>query len=267
MPPEPPLPDFGSSVDSEHIFGLRDIRRAENPPASWQAVWQETDHRYRLRMLSSCHAVEASNGPGQENLEQIGRRVRYLDAVNEGEDLVSAFVALHEPDGPGGALPVQHAERLSVPDEGGVDAIALRIATQWGTYRIFSEVEREVEIDGVRFCGAFGIYAETSEGRSWYFTVNAATLKRNGNGFEGQPRVWSGRVISQIGADIQTDVPAPDGWTQQPQGITAWVAVDTETCRTGFPVTIAKDRHISVSRFPLPPVTAFELLAVRYGEA
>jgi len=267
MPPEPPLPDFGSSVDPEHIFGLRDIRRAENPPASWQATWQEADRRYRLWMLSSCHAVEASNGPGQETLEQSGRRVRYVDAVNEGQDLVSAFVALHEPGGPGGALPVRRAERLSVPEKCGADAIALRIVTQWGTYRVFSEIEREVEIDGIRFCGAFGVYAETSESRPWYFTVNAATLRRNETGFERQPRIWSGRVISQTETDIQTDVPAPAGWTPPSQDVTAWIAVDTNTFRTGFPVASADDHHLSVDRFPLPPVTAFELPAVRYGEA
>ncbi len=266
MPPEPPLPNFGSSIDREHIFGLRDTRRVEHPPPSWQAVWKQTDRQYRLHMLSQVNAVEASNGPGQETLEQIGRRVRFLDAVNTGKDLSSTFVVLHEPSGPQQAMPVQNALCLAVPEQAGPDAVAVCIESDWGTCWVFSDVEGEVEIDGIRFQGTFGVYGRTPQNRSWYFTIGASTLQHGESGFAHQPAAWSGRVVGQTEIELQSDTPAPDGWPPLPKGAATWVAVDTESYRTGFPVATVQDNRIGVERFPLQPATAFELLAVKYAE-
>ncbi len=265
MPPEPPLPNFGSSIDPDHIFGLRDTRRVEGPPPSWQATWKQADRQYRLHMLSQAHAVEASNGPGQETLEQIGRRVRFLDAVNTGKSLSSTFVTLHEPGGPGNTMPVQQALRLAVPEQAGPNAVAVRIESNWGACWIFSDIEREVEIDGIRFQGTFGVYGRTPQNRPWYFTVGASTLEHGKSGFAHQPPIWSGRVVGQTETELQSDTPTPDGWSRLPKRTATWVAVDTESYRTGFPVVSAEDDRIVVKRFPLQPATQFELPAVRYG--
>ena len=42
-------------------------------------------------MLTEVDAAQASHGPGQEMMsdpKQVGRRVRYVDAIREGEDLL-----------------------------------------------------------------------------------------------------------------------------------------------------------------------------------
>lgn len=274
MPPEPPLPDFGSSVEPEHIFGLRDIRRTESPPPSWRAVWREAGRRYRLHALSQADAVEASNGPGQETPEQIGRRVRVLDAIRAGEGLKSAFLAVHEPDGPDGVFPISVAERLDTPEEAGPDAVALRVASSWGTYLIFSEFERESEVAGVRFEGTFGVLCRIPEGGRWLLACGAKTLvdraahvgRKGGDGFgfEGAPASWSGRVVSQTEETLTADAERPPGWPETPEGVRAYVLVGPE--RTGYPVRITDRRRIRVAQFPLQPAERFTLPAVQWQE-
>ncbi len=262
-----PLPDFGSSVDPDHIFGLRDIRRSENPPPSWQAIWRQAGRRYRLHALSPAHAVEISNGPGQETPFQIGRRVRYLDAIRTGQDLDSAFVAIHEPDGPNGAFPISAAERLDVPPEAGPDAVALRITSTWGTYLFLSEFEREAEIAGVRFEGTFGVFCRTPEGGQWMVTVGARALKTvNGFGFEGAPASWSGGVVSHTEHELVTDCDRPSGWPETPEGVRAYVLVGPEKTATGYPVQSTDRRRIRVDDFPLQPAERFTLPAVQWQE-
>lgn len=159
MPTEPPLPDYKGSVAREHIFGLRDTVAVSNPPDAWQAIWEERGMRYRLWMLSPSDRVEASHGPGQQSTNaQVGRRVRYLDVMNEGTDIVSTFVAIHEPGGPRGMMPVRRAQRLAVPERAGSRAVALRIETRRTTFLFCSDFEKTAEIDGIRFRGVVGLF-------------------------------------------------------------------------------------------------------------
>jgi hypothetical protein len=270
LEPDGPLPDFGASVDPAHIFGLRDARRVENPPPAWQAIWQERGRRYRLRMLSPVDAVEVSNGPGQETLSQIGRRVRYLDAIRTGEDLASAFVAIHEPVGPGGVMPVRGAERVVVSDRAGPDAVALRIVSRWGTYLIFSDVDGEVEVDGIRFEGAFGVHCRTSEGRRWILAAGARTMAwtegGRAAGFSGAPAGWSGRIRSHTEKAIETDEERPAGWPRLPQGVESYVRIGSGQGWTGFPVRSTGRRRVAVGRFSLQGGDRFDLPAVRCRE-
>ena len=46
-----------------------------------------------LFRTTSAARVEASHGPGRQSRTQLGRRVRYLNAVREGEDMNSTFAA------------------------------------------------------------------------------------------------------------------------------------------------------------------------------
>ncbi|MSS73752.1 MAG: hypothetical protein EXS64_20025 [Candidatus Latescibacteria bacterium] len=273
MPPERPLPGVGASQRAEDISALRPCRAAEHPPSSWQAIWKEKGHRYRLWMLSQVDSVQASDGPGQEDREQPGRRVRYLDAVRTGRDLSSAFVAVHEPGT--GILPITRAVRLEVPDRAGPDAAALRVESKWGTYLVFSEFRREAEVEGVRFRGKFGILCRTSEGGRWWLTCGATALQSAGFGFENAPASWSGRVVGQTETALTADANRPAGWTSSPQGVTNYVLVKTGAYATvqtgphvtGLPVRSSGRDRILVDRFPLPKVTRFEMLEVRYCEA
>jgi hypothetical protein len=299
MPPEKPLPNFGASEREEDIFGLRDVRAGRRPPASWQATWGEKGRSYRLWMLSQAHAVHASHGPGREvwqTMEQVGRRVRYVDAVREGEDLSSAFVVVHEPSGPRVTMPIRGAVRLEVPAEAGPDAVALRIESRWGTYLILSEFSREAGVEGVRFKGKFGVVCRTAKGKCWMLACGASTLKVEGRrskvegyhssfalrtshfalpvvrrgegfGFENAPALWKGRVVSQTAYEIVSNTQRPAGWAALPEGVTSYVLAQTDPYLTGFPVKAVGKNRISVDRFPLPKAKRFEALEVRYLEA
>jgi len=264
MPPEEPLPNVGASTRREDIFGLRDIRKAEAPPASWQAIWREKGRSYRLWMLTQASAVEASNGPGQETRRQMGRRVRYLDAIREGSDLTSTFVAVHEPSGPGGVMPIRQVHKLEVPSSAGPDAVAIRIESDWGTYLVFSDFAGEAEIEGVRLKGAFGVLCSPAQKRRWLFAVGAETLERHGFGFADKPARWSGKVERNTESVITAASPRPDDWPPLPDGCQSYVLAHDGSYDTGFPVREIGRRQITVRRFPLPQVKEFELPAMRH---
>jgi hypothetical protein len=254
----------GGSIAEEDIFGLRDIRTGEDVPPSWQAIWKEKGRCYRLWMLSQVHSVQVSNGPGQQTWDQIGRRVRYLDAIRTGRDLSSTFVTIHEPSGPRGSMPIGNVVRLGVPRKAGPDALALRIESQWGIYRIFNRFCREAEVDGVRFKGVFGILCEPPEGARWLLTSGASTLTSDTFGFEDTPASWSGEVIAQSADALITRPERPVGWARLPEGITNYVLVKAGKCTTGFPLRSTGRSQITVERFPLPPVSRFSLAAIQY---
>jgi hypothetical protein len=248
LPPERKLPNFGGSIKREHVFGLHDIRAVEGPPAAWQAAWQEDGRSYRLHALCPADAVEASHGPGQQTRDDVGRRLRYLDIVNRGEELASTFVTLHEP----GEDIIRAAERLPVPEAAGPDAVALRIESAWGTYLIFSDFTNEAEVAGVRFRGQFAVFATTPAGKRWRFTCGE--------------QVWEGRVAKQTPETLTADTLPPAGWPALPAGVTAYVLAGHGATLTGYPVKCLVGDRIDVDRFPLQPATAFRLLSVRYNE-
>jgi hypothetical protein len=260
LPPGPPLPNFGGSINNEHIFGLRDVRTVENPPDSWQATWSQKDRSYRLHLLSKADAVSASHGPGQETPRQVGRRVRYLDAINQGKDLRSCFVAIHEPSGPDGVMPIKHAERLPVPENAGPDAVALRIESHWGTYLVLSEFDTETQVAGVTFQGKFGVLQATTDGTRCLFSCGASTLMADSFGFTDVPAMWAGRIQRQTANELVTDTALPSGWPETPARVTQYVLVGP----TGYPVKGVAGEHISVERFPLMPATDFSLFSTQY---
>ena len=194
--------------------------------------------------------------------------MRYLDAIREGEGLRSAFVAVHEPDGPDGAFPISAAERLPAPEGTGPDAVALRIASSWGTYLIFSEFEQEAEVEGVRFKGEFGVVCRTDGGKRWMLTCGASTLIDRGSriGFENAPVSWSGRVASQTEDELVADRDRPPGWPETPEGVQVCVLVGPAGTATGYPVRSTDRRRILVDDFPLQPAEQFTLPAVQGQE-
>lgn len=265
LPPEPPLPDVGNSLAKEDIYGLRDVRGADSPPPAWHATWHEQNARYRLWMLAPIDRVEASNGPGQYNHRNAGRRMRYLDAVRSGDDLNSTFVALHEASVGAEALPVKHAERIDMLATAGPDALALRIESDWGEYLILSEFANKDRVGDVWFQGRFGVVCEPSEGSPWMMGLGASTLSTGGNGFEEQPAHWRGAIASQTPEMLTADAPAPAQWKPVPDGFTPYVRIHDGTHWTGFPAASAESERISVRRFLLPPgLGEFELPSVRY---
>ena len=264
LPPEPPLPQVGKSTRKEDIFGLRDVRNTTDVPPAWQAVWQQNGAAYRLRMLSEVHAVEASNGPGQETGRQAGRRVRYLDAVRSGTDLASVFVAVHEPAGSDGSGCIRHAERVVPPMESGPDAVALRVDCEWGTHWIFLAFDGEGELDGIRFRGDFGVFCRVSGSTYWLMGLGAATLQSGVDGFSGRPGHWRSAVANNTAAVITSAVPRPAAWPVSPKWCRSYVLAHDGKYHTGFPVRSTAPDTLTVERFPLPRLAEFDLPALRY---
>jgi len=265
LPPEAPLPQIGTSTRREDIFGLRDVRRTSEVAVPWTATWRQKGAAYRLWMLTPTDAVEASNGPGQETARQAGRRVRYVDAIREGTDLNSTFVAIHEPGRDTGSLPIRQAEQLALPAEAGPDALALRIESEWGTYWLFSQFASEAEIDGIRFEGNLGIVCRVSGSTCWLMSVGSPTLRAPELGFSGESDYWRGKVVSNTAATITTSTSRPKGWPAHPKWCQSYVRVNDGKHDTGFPVEATEPSTIKVRRFPLPQVREFELPAVRYA--
>ena len=264
LPPELPLPQVGGSTKPEDIFGLRDHRRNTEPPPKWQATWFQADRSYRLWMLSQVDLVEASNGPGQEQKKQMGRRVRYVDAIRTAEELNSVFVAIHEPSGPEGKWPVRSARKLEVPEAAGPQAVAVKVESDWGEYLVLSDFLGQAEIDGVRFSGDFGVLCRTPVGEKWLFAVGAKTLQQSAFGFSANSARWSGEVQSNTETVIKTTTEKPRDWPSIPENCQNYVLANDGTHDTGFPAEDTGTQTITVRRFPLPKVTSFQLPAVRY---
>lgn len=264
MPPEPPLPQIGASLKKEDIFGLRDVRGVAQPPNAWQAVWKERDNQFRVWMLTPADRVEASNGPGQQTRDQIGRRVRYLDVIRVGADLKSTFVAILEPSGPRNALPISSAERLAVPTDAGADAVAILVRSAWGEYLLLSEFKRPAAVAGVRFAGTFGLFCKTPQGKRWLLTSGASELRVGDFGFDGASSTWAGKVVSHSSNTITVDQPRPADWPTLPDAVRSYVAVRTPGGWTGLPVARTQDNTITVDRFPPPANDEFSFQAVRW---
>ncbi len=263
MPPEPPLPDVGSSLTREDIFGLRDVRAVDDPPATWQTMWHDANHGYRLWMLSPVSRVEASNGPGQETRDDAGRRVRYVDAIREADDLSSTFVAVHEPmDGPNGVR-VRQAERIDVPADAGPNAVALRVDTAWGSYLILNAFDRAETIADVSFQGDLGIVFH-GEGDAWLWALGASKLRTSGKGFDDAAAHWTGMIAEATDERIVTSAPRPTDWPEHDRDGTEYVRVKSGDSWTGLPVASTMKDSIAIKRFPVTPgATGFDLPAWR----
>lgn len=263
LPPEPPLPNFGGSIDRKHIYGLRDVRVANRPRPGWQAIWKQKDRRYRLTMLSPVGRLDASNGPGQEYYHQLGRRVRYVDAVNEGEDLVSTFAAVHEPSGADGTYPVTNARLLAVPQTAGKNAVAVEIESKWGTVLLFSDFDHAVEIEGVTFAGKFGLVKTAPDGHPELIGCGARTLRRGDLGFADKPARWTGKVVEHTGTTLTTDTPMPEGFGSPPNGCRCYVMIPRGEYVTGYDVGSIAPKRIAVRRFALESPKTFDLPELR----
>lgn len=264
MPKEKPLPRVGESLKKEDIFGLRDTRVLSAVPASWQATWAEPGRSYRMWMLSEADRIEASNGPGQRTLREAGRRVRYLDVVREGEDISSTFVAVHEPSGPDGSMPIRRVRRLELPEAAGPEAVALVIESVWGTYTMLSHFTHEEEVEGVHFEGRFGLLCDTSDGETWLLALGARTLQRDNFGFSDKTPYWTGDVEKGTDTMIDVTTPKPSDWPEECLGFRSYLVAHDGNYVTGFPVEAVESNRIHVTRFPLPELKQFELCALRY---
>ena len=161
-------------------------------------------------------------------------------------------------------MPVKAAIRLDVPGSAGPNAVAIRIDSKWGTYHIFSELVRQVTVDGIRFLGSFGMVCTPEAGERWLLTSGVHTLNGDGFGFSDGPASWSGKVLGHTQTAITTDTQRPARWPCLPAEVTNHVRVDAGGYMTGFPVRSTGRDRITVDRFPLPKVARFSLPAVRF---
>lgn len=245
MPHEVPFPDVGSSLDPKDIFGLRDVRSA-TPGGLWRATWQDDARGYRLWMLSDCDRVEASNGPGQRSLTEAGRRVRYVDAIREGEDLESVFVAVHEPSRGVSNWLIQNVERIDVES-----GIAIRVETSVGDYFLLNDFDEAGEAHGFEFQGRFAAAHVVGDEVVSYMTVGAKRFLRGGVGFESDEAVVRGDTLTAVVNSGDSEIGqyarvlTADGWK-------------------GYPVARV-DNLLHVRDYPLAEgVTEFVAPTVRY---
>jgi len=161
---------------------------------------------------------------------------------------------------------IRRAERLAVPASAGKNAVALRIASAWGTYLIFSEFLRGTEVACVRFQGAFGVVCTTRRSKRWLFTCVPPSAVRGIFGFEDTTAVWRGRIRRQTKETLVVDPPSPPGRPVAQAGARGYVLVGNGKTRTGFPVWIAHGNRITVDRVPLQPAAIFAIPEVRYIE-
>ncbi len=266
LPLEPPLPETGQSLAHEDVYGLRDVRAAATTPSRWQAVWAEEGRCYRLWMLSQVDTAQAANGPGQTTRENAGRRVRCVNAVREGTDLTSTFVAVHEPDGRDGKMPIACAERLDTPHQAGPDAVAIRVETDWGTYWILNEFTQRARIGAIHFDGRLGVVCHPREGTPWALGLGARTLKHGALGFRRQVASWRSSVRRQEGRSLVSDVRRPRKWPVLQEGFTNYLLAFDGSHQTAFPVRRTQGDEIELKRFSPPDLAQFELYALRYVE-
>jgi hypothetical protein len=176
-------------------------------------------------------------------------------------------------------MPIQQAVRLEVAEKAGPHAVAIQIESRWGTYLILSEFVKETNIENVTFMGKFAVVCQTPEGKMWWMSVGARTLKPITNsgsgiqnkktdfGFEKMPAVWKGNVVSQTDHEILSSTNQPEGWEQLPEQVTQYMLTWASGHQTGFPVQSIGKNRIVVDRFLLPKIKKFKLMAVRYGQA
>jgi hypothetical protein len=259
----------------DEIFGLENYFVNNKPPGAWQAEWRQIDRSYRLWMVTPLSKIIVSTGPGQERQHQIGRRVRYLQAIREGENLKSSFVAIHEPSGVNDKNPVLDVLPFDLPKHCGDDAIALKIQTIWGLYYLFSEFAKEFEIEGIKFEGTFGIFCRSFEREDWIFALGAKTLQRSKFGIRGKANYWIGSTYGNDNYSMQTDVKRPDNWTKTPADCVQYVTVSQivhsdnyryklPLIKTAYPLAKTTESTIAVRRFPLQNVKSFILPALDY---
>ena len=96
-------------------------------------------------------------------------------------------------------------------------------------------------------------------------SVGATTLKHERLGFEGQAAVWQGEVRENTDELITTSTPRPAGWPTRPKWCQSYLRAHDGDYETGFPVQATGPNSITVRRFPLPKLSAFELPAVRFA--
>jgi hypothetical protein len=266
MPAEPELPNFGASIETQHIYGLHNPVSNTSPPAMWQASWEQSGKAYRYWCLSQANSVIASNGPGQEYHEKPGRRVRVLEVVRVGSALSSVFAGLHEPGINGALSSIQSAQRLNVPGAAGPDAVAIEVVTVWGTYLIFSEFAAEAQVGGVRFDGKFGIHCTPVGGAApWAVACGASTLRAGDLGFENRTAWWNNTVATRTTQTIVAGAGRPVDWPRPVAGARTWLLINDGEHETGFPVLEDDAQSVTVDRFPLPAgtETTFKVPALR----
>lgn len=262
MPEEPPLPEVGASLARKDIFGLRDVREAAPEDTPWRAVWRDARGAYRLWMLSPCDRVQASNGPGQRSRKEAGRRVRYVDAVREGDSLASTFVALHEPVGPGGPV-VLDAQRLPVK-AGGERAVAVRVSTKWGDYVFLHDFVQSPGFADIDFTGDFAALHLRGHSLEAYMAVGATHLRFGEEGFkDALPRVL-GETAACAGRTLTAAETPADGWPVIDDGAQAYARIRTSAGHVGYPVAEMSGNTVRVADYPLADAAAFEIPSVRF---
>lgn len=261
MPPEAPLPEIGASLAEEDIFGLRDIRAADPAESSWRATWAEEGAAYRLWMLAACDRVEASNGPGQRTHGEAGRRVRYVDAINEaGDGGKSTFVALHESRSGENAFLVESVERLAV--EAGPDAVAVKVQSATGTYYVLNNFSTPAVAEGIHFQGTFALVHRPGTGAPSILSVGSGVIEVDGTAISSGSPVWSSAATAVSESGIEAAVAPAADWAFEPGVAQAYARVQIADGWTGFPIAGIAGNRVDVRRFPLPPLSTLEVPAV-----
>jgi len=259
---EAPLPDVGASLAKEDIYGLRDVRVGTALGETWQATWQDETGGYRLWLASPSDRVEASNGPGQRTVDEKGRRVRYVDTVRSGTDVQSTFVAVHEP--------LHDVHRIAsvtrIETTGGPDAVALRIEGETGMYLALNNFDTVATVEGVVFKGRFALIHRPPAGPTRYLAVSAETLRIDGQECAVGTPVWQSAATRVSTDTLKAEQSPPAAWGTEMGEAEAYARILVDGDWTGIPLEdIADDGTVRAARFPLPSLSAIEVLRTCEG--
>ena len=207
---------MGASLAKEDIYGLRDVRA--NAPAgdAWEATWKQNNASYRLWMATPCDVVEASNGPGQRTPSEVGRRVRYVDAIRRGDDgLSSHFLAVHESRA--GEAPFQIQAVSRIPVDAGPNATALKVEVSGGAYYALNDFDTDAEAENIRFRGQFALVWRPAAGEAKCLAVGAGMLEIDGKSVAGGSPRWRSAASTRNQVTLVAAEAAPAEWQFAPR--------------------------------------------------
>ncbi len=216
-----------------------------------------------LHVLSPVDCAQTAHGPGQQTLSQVGRRVRYINLINKGQNRHSTFVTLHEPSLPDTTWAITSIHRLTTPPAAGPDAIANEITTIWGNYLLLNDFTSPAEIRGTTFHGTFALLFTDLSGKLTILTCAATTCQTNTIGFTAAPHTWQGTITSHTPNTIHTSTPRPHNWPQTPSTVTTYALIGHNHELSGYPIQTLHPNHFTTTDYPIPPSTHFSIPTIQ----
>jgi hypothetical protein len=183
-----------SSYQGSGFHYLYDVERDENPPDTFEIIWNAKDTwnllppgkspKLSLTVLTKLHEAALASGDPARNQPGAAENYRYFLARRRGENLESRFLSVMEPYV--GNKKVLSIEKLkAVPMEGPgqeEDVAAIKVTLESGrTDYIINAIHSDTVYaidDRFVFCGHFGLYQEQNGKPVYAFLCDGTKFNR-----------------------------------------------------------------------------------------